>query len=72
MIPLSYIFFLEKLNTIRNPLIEADDVSDILLQPCDTGDGQRNKEILNRCVEFIRQHPQWRLPFQQQKITGVR
>lgn len=42
------------------------------IQPCDTGDAERNKEIMAKCVEFIKQHPQWRLSLQTQKILNVR
>lgn len=42
------------------------------LQPCDTGDPERNQEIVNQCVEYIKAHPHWRLSLQTQKIIGVR
>lgn len=42
------------------------------LQPCDTGDADRNKEIVNDCVEFIKNNPKWRLSLQTQKILNVR
>lgn len=42
------------------------------LQPCDTGDEQKNKEIINDCVEFIKKNPKWRLSLQTQKILNVR
>lgn len=43
-----------------------------LIQPCDTGDGERNREIINQCVEFIKNNPQWKLSLQTQKILNVR
>lgn len=42
------------------------------LQPCDTGDKKRNREIISACVEYIKQHPTWRLSLQTQKIINVR
>lgn len=42
------------------------------IQPCDTGDAERNKEILVQCVEFIKNNPSWKLSLQQQKILNVR
>lgn len=42
------------------------------LQPCDTGDPDRNKEILADCIEYIKQHPVWRLSLQTQKITNIK
>lgn len=42
------------------------------IQPCDTGESERNKKIINRCVEFVKYHPNWRLSLQQQKIINVR
>jgi len=42
------------------------------LQPCDTGDPERNKEILAQTIEYILQHPQWKLSLQTHKILNVR
>lgn len=42
------------------------------LQPCDTGDEGKNKEIINKCVQYIKKHPKWRLSLQTQKIINVR
>lgn len=42
------------------------------LQPCDTGDEVKNREIINQCVEFIKNNPQWKLSLQTQKILKVR
>ena len=43
----------------------------LYLQPCDTGDPQRNAAITKACVEFIKQHPQWRLSLQTHKLIGI-
>lgn len=42
------------------------------LQPCDTGNQQKNEEIINKCVEYIKLHPKWKLSLQTQKILRVR
>lgn len=42
------------------------------LQPCDTGDEVRNKEIMQKCVDYILQHPKWCMSLQTQKILNVR
>ena len=40
------------------------------LQPCDTGDSIRNASIVNQCVNYIKQHPLWRLSLQTHKLAG--
>jgi organic radical activating enzyme len=42
------------------------------LQPCDTGDHQRNDIIINETIEYIKANPQWRLSLQTHKIVGIR
>ena len=42
------------------------------VQPCDTGDEQRNREIIEHCVNFIKANPKWKLSLQTQKILRVR
>lgn len=42
------------------------------IQPCDTGDEIRNKEIIDRCIKFVKKNPSWRLSIQTQKILNVR
>ena len=42
------------------------------IQPCDTGNDARNREIIKRCVQFIKDNPTWKLSLQTQKILGVR
>lgn len=42
------------------------------LQPCDTGDEARNKQIVEGCVDFVKSHPQWTLSLQTHKWLGVR
>lgn len=40
------------------------------LQPCDTGDLTRNALIVDRCINYIKQNPQWRLSLQIHKLVG--
>lgn len=42
------------------------------LQPCDTGDETRNKEILLGTIRYVMEHPQWRLSLQTHKFLGIR
>lgn len=49
--------------------IEADEY---FVQPCDVGNPKRNAEIIRESVEWVKQHPKWRLSLQQQKILNVR
>lgn len=42
------------------------------IQPCDTGNVEVNQRIMQRCVEFVKYHPNWRLSLQQQKILKIR
>lgn len=50
--------------------------SDILaryryIQPCDRKDEEKNAENIKLCVEYIKQHPEWKLSLQTQKILNV-
>lgn len=42
------------------------------LQPIDTGDSTRNAVITSAAVEYIKQHPMWRLSLQTHKILNIR
>lgn len=42
------------------------------IQPCDCGYIEPNKKVMQRAVEFVKYHPNWRLSLQQQKILNVR
>lgn len=42
------------------------------LQPMDTGDIERNKEITASCVDYIKRHPVWRLSLQTHKLVGFK
>ena len=42
------------------------------LQPCDTQDEEKNKEILRQSIDFILKNPKWKLSLQTHKILNVR
>ncbi|MBM6993133.1 MAG: radical SAM protein [Prevotella sp.] len=42
------------------------------LQPCDTGCPERNKTIVEACVDYIKKHPRWRLSLQTHKMIGFK
>lgn len=42
------------------------------LQPCDTGDTAKNQEILQKTINYILQHPKWKLSLQTHKIINVK
>ena len=42
------------------------------LQPCDTGDPQKNRLINQACYDYILQHPEWHLSLQTHKMIGFR
>ncbi len=43
----------------------------LYLQPCDTGNPERNAHITTLCVDYIQHHPQWRLSLQTHKLIGI-
>ena len=45
---------------------------ELYLQPCDTGDADRNAAIADKCVAYIKAHPQWRLSLQTHKLAGFK
>lgn len=42
------------------------------MQPCYTGDRQKDTFITNQTIDYILAHPKWRLSLQTHKILGVR
>lgn len=42
------------------------------LQPCDTGDTVKNQENLQKTINYILQHPKWKLSLQTHKIINVK
>ena len=41
------------------------------LQPCDTGDPIRNRAIQQQTVNYIKEHPEWRLSLQTHKLLQI-
>lgn len=41
------------------------------IQPCDTGEPERNQEIIKKAVEYVKMNPLWRLSLQTQKILSI-
>lgn len=48
------------------------DASCLYIQPCDTGNAQRNKAIQERVFNFVKRHPEWTISLQTHKILNVR
>lgn len=44
---------------------------DYFLQPCDTGDPKRNRDIVQQTIEYIKAHPLWRLSLQVHKSVNI-
>lgn len=42
------------------------------LQPLDTGNKRHNAVLTAQCIEYIKDHPRWRLSLQIHKLTGIR
>ena len=42
------------------------------LQPCDTGDPEKNQAILAKTIDHIQRHPLWRLSLQTHKLLNIR
>lgn len=42
------------------------------IQPCDVGNKEKNRRIVQMCVDWVEGHPKWKLSLQQQKILNVR
>lgn len=42
------------------------------LQPCDTGNPEKNREIMKQLFEYVLAHPVWKISLQQQKILNIR
>ena len=47
-------------------------VCELRLQPLDTGDEKRNKEIREQTIAYILTHPIWKLSLQTHKMLGLR
>ena len=52
--------------------LESVSADEYRLQPLDTGDEERNKEITNETINYILENPKWKLSLQTHKILNVR
>lgn len=50
----------------------ASETVSCYLQPCDTGDAECNRQIMQDCVAYIKEHPHWRLSLQTHKLIGIK
>lgn len=57
---------------VHEPSTFGIDANEYYVQPCDTGNPERNLSIIKKCVEWVENHPKWKLSLQQQKILNVR
>ncbi len=64
---LKMVFWGQDLSAMQN--IQAKERS---LQPLDTGNADRNKEILQQTIDYILKNPVWKLSLQTHKILNVR
>ena len=67
--PESYLVAYKSVFSLHSP--QKSSIPLLYLQPCDTGDPERNVLIVNDCVAYIKQHPQWRLSLQTHKLIGI-
>jgi organic radical activating enzyme len=51
---------------------DAIEAQEYRLQPLDTGNEAKNKEIINETINYILKHPKWHLSLQTHKILNVR
>ena len=42
------------------------------LQPCDTGDPEKNQALVQKTIDHIQRHPLWRLSLQTHKLLNIR
>lgn len=58
----------------RNDMSLYDDIvaNHYFLQPCDMGNEEENKRIMEATVAYCLEHPKWRISLQTQKILQVR
>lgn len=51
---------------------EGISAKEYYLQPCDTKDPQKNQQITNAAIQYIKANPKWRLSLQIHKILNIR
>ena len=71
----------QELKMVMDDRIDPKDLTDmaghieadcLYVQPCDTGNPERNQTIRQRVFDFVRQHPEWTISLQTHKILNVR
>jgi len=55
-----------------NAMIEHYRPTSLRLQPCDTGLAQRNAELTQGAIDYVIEHPQWRLSLQTHKLINIK
>ena len=54
-------------------LSKWEDLSNnLFLQPCDTGNPAKNREILAQAIHYVKQNASWRLSLQTHKLLNIR
>lgn len=61
---------LDDLHTYDDPTFGIT-AAHYFVQPCDTSDEARNRDIINRCVNFVKENPKWKISLQMHKILNV-
>jgi organic radical activating enzyme len=51
---------------------EEIEATEYYLQPCDTGNVEKNQQILQETIDFIKHNPLWKLSLQTQKVLDIR
>jgi len=64
---LKLVFTGEELPTYPNLTAEH-----FFLQPCDTGNAERNQQLLSAAITYCQKHPKWRLSLQTHKLLNIR
>ncbi len=57
---------------IRHPDATGIAAKHYFIQPCDVGDEDKNRLIIEKAVSWCKSHPVWRLSLQTHKLIGIR
>jgi len=55
-----------------NDMVSYYKPASLRLQPCDTGDAQKNAELTQGAINYIMEHQQWRLSLQTHKLINIK
>lgn len=61
---------LDDLHTYDDPTFGIT-ATHYFVQPCDTLNEARNRDIINRCLNFVKENPKWKISLQMHKILNV-